>query len=289
MGASMQELSRIIEMFESPSNDLGATHRFDASRFFKVEPAASVSWQNTLGRIVEAEIIPRLLLSNQAQHQTVTPRIIPPADLGEFIKLLLDKDSPAILAFVRELQNQGMPLETIFLDVLGSASRYLGTLWEADHCDFIDVIEGLHCLRNVLQVLRPLTNGKEPDGRRAMFMTAPGETHESGIVIVETFFRAAGWETKRSFDADYITELRDEYYEIAGFSLSCDRYLDGLKAAVKKVRQVSKNPSIKILVGGVVFLQNPELIRTVDADGFAFDGPSAVLTAENLLSVCAYV
>jgi methanogenic corrinoid protein MtbC1 len=283
----MQELSRIIELFESPANDLGATRHLDASYRPKIEPVAVVSWQDTLGRIVEAEIIPKLLLSNQAQNQAPPPQAIP-ADLSEFIKLLLAADTASILAFVRNLQNKGMPLESIFLDVLGGASRYLGTLWEADHCDFIDVIEGLHRLRNVLQALKPSTDATDSNGRRAMFLTAPGETHESGVVIVETFFRAAGWDTRRCFEEDYISELRDEYYEIVGFSLSCERYLEGLKAAVKKVRHVSKNPFIKVLVGGAVFLQDPDLIQTVD-DGIAVDGPSAVLMAESLLSDCAYV
>jgi methanogenic corrinoid protein MtbC1 len=285
----MQELSRILEMFESPAKDLGATRHLDVSYRYKTGPDPSVSWQDSLGRIVEAEIIPRLLLSNRAQHQAAASRIIPPADLGEFIRLLLNKNTSAILAYVRELQNQGMPLETIFLDVLGGASRYLGTLWEADHCDFIDVIEGLHCLRNVLQILRPSTDAKDWDGRRAMFLMTPGETHDFGVIVVETFFRAAGWDTKRCFEDDYIAELRDEYYEIVGFSLSCERYLDGLKAGIRTARQVSKNASIKVLVGGVLFAQNPELIQTLDADGLAVDGPSAVLMAESLLRDCAYV
>jgi methanogenic corrinoid protein MtbC1 len=285
----MHELSRFIELFESPANDVAINRHLDASSCFKIEPPASLSWQESLGRIVEADIIPRLLLTNQVQHRAAAPRLVPPANLEEFIKLLLDAESPAILAYVRDLQHQGMPLETIFLDVLGGASRYLGTLWETDQCDFIEVIESLHRLRNILHTLRPLIDAPEPDGRRVMFLTAPGETHDCGIVILETFFRAAGWETKRSFEADYLAELRDEYYEIVGFSLSCDRYLDGLKAGIKKARQVSKNASIKVLVGGALFLKNPGLIQTVDADGIAVDAPDALRMAEGLLNDCAYV
>jgi len=275
-------------LFDSLANDLGTIRHLDASRHFKIEPAVSAAWQDTLGRIIEAEIIPRLLLSNQDQQQAAGQRVLP-ADLGEFVQLLLDADTPAILAYLRELQNHGVPLETIFLNVLGGASRYLGALWEADYCGFIDVIEGLHRLRNVLHALRPLTDAPDLSGRRAMFLTVPGETHESGIIIVETFFRAAGWETTRSFEEDYIAELRDESYEIVAFSLSCERYLDGLKAAIKKARKVSRNPFIKILAGGAVFIQNPDLIQMVHADGVAADGPSAVLMAERLLRDCAYV
>jgi len=285
-----QQLSRLVELFENPVTDsLNTRHALEPPAFQRRQSVVSASWQDALGRIVETQIIPSLLLSNLAQHHLVRPPVAPHSDLGAFIKLLLDADTSAVLAYVHRLEDHGMPLERIVLDLLGGASRYLGALWEADHCDFIDVIDGLRRLHNILQAISPISDEKTADGRRVILSTAPCETHDFGITIVERFFRTAGWQTHRCLEQDLAASIRDQHFEVVGFSLSCERYFDGLRTAVAKVRQVSQNQCIQILVGGMVFLKNPELVRVVGADGMAADAPGAVTTAETLLVDRAYV
>jgi methanogenic corrinoid protein MtbC1 len=282
----MHEFSLSVDLFENPAPD---ARSLETSVPLKAAPTASSSWQTSLARIIETEIIPRLMLSNVIEARNVIPPAPIPRDLSEFIKLLLDSDIRGALTYIRQLETHGLPMEVIFLEVLGGASRYLGALWESDHCDFGEVTNGLHRLHHILQILSPATEEYPANGRRAMFLAAPCETHDFGVAIVEKFFRKAGWRTQRCFEQDHIAALREVHYDIVGFSLSCDVYVDGLNAAVKKARQVSKNPDIKVLVGGAVFQRHPDLIRGIEADGLAADAPSAVQFAENLLSEDAFV
>jgi methanogenic corrinoid protein MtbC1 len=282
----MHEFSLTVDLFENPATD---ARSLESPATSKDAPAASSAWQMSLARIIESEIIPRLMLSNVIEARTRIPPATVPSDLSDFIKLLLDPDSRGELAYIRQLETHGLPLEVIFLEVLGRASRYLGALWESDHCDFLEVTDGLHRLHHILQILSPGADENPVNGRRAMFLAAPCETHDFGVTIVEKFFRNSGWWTKRCLEQDHLAALREVHYDVVGFSLSCDGYIDGLNAAVKKAQQVSKNSAIKVLVGGTTFQRNPKLIEVVEADGMAVDAPSAVAVAENLLSEGAFV
>lgn len=283
----MQELLLGPDVFETPAAD---AHSRESSSLLKRPSVALTSWQTRLARIIEAEIIPRLMLSNGTEARNIMPPPAAPHDLSDFIKLLLQSDVKGVLAYIRRLETHGLPLEVILLDVLGGASRYLGALWESDHCDFLEVTDGLYRLHHILQILSPDTDEMGfSGGRSALFLTAPCETHDFGVIIVEKFFRNSGWQTKRCREEDHIAVLREDHYDVVGFSVSCDVYVDGLNAAVKKARHVSKNPAIKVLVGGTAFHRNAGLIQGVEADGIGMDAPSAIIVAENLLNIEAFV
>ena len=74
-----------------------------------------------------------------------------------------------------------------------------------------------------------------------------------------------------------------ESFEIAGLSISCDAFLAELASLIATIRRVSRNQSIAVMVGGRLFLDRPELVTAVGADGMATDGRQAVKLAETLL------
>ena len=190
-----------------------------------------------------------------------------------------------MLTYIDRLRREGMRCDTVFLEILAPAARYLGALWESDELDFVSVTIGLGRLREILLVIDQEFEFK-PAGalaRSAVILPAPGETHSFGAAIVETFFRAAGW---RVFDAgcgDQIGVAAGEWIDVIGLSLSSDRHLADLREVVAKVRTISKNPSISVLVGGRFFDERPGGFRLVGADGGAADAAGAVSAAQSLL------
>jgi methanogenic corrinoid protein MtbC1 len=101
--------------------------------------------------------------------------------------------------------------------------------------------------------------------------------------MVETFFRAAGWRAPVVSPGDPSIALGSQWIDVIGFSLSCERYLENLRAAVAQARLTSKNPRLFVLVGGRPFVENPDRVQSVGADGTAPDAPSAVDVARRLL------
>jgi methanogenic corrinoid protein MtbC1 len=107
------------------------------------------------------------------------------------------------------------------------------------------------------------------------------------LFVVESFFRRDGWDVYggQIDSSDEITHLVDrQWFAVAGFSLSSERFLDRLSSLIRSVRRHSCNRDIGVLVGGAAFLQRPDLVGQVGADAFAPDGRLAVARARALLA-----
>ncbi len=264
---------------------LSHTNQRGPSSLHDNEDLGPASWREVLSKVIESEIVPRLLLSCRASLVDSRPKPDLPAAAGEFVRMALSADPAAAFAFVAGLMDRGVSPDVVLLDFLAPAARQLGALWESDHCDFIDVTTALRRLQLLMDELTVDWDPPTPAaaGPRILLSPAPGETHVFGLAMVENFFRAAGWRTRRCLDEDYLAALAEEPFAIIGFSVSCRRYVNDLRLAVQKAREASKNPSILVLVGGALVNEDADLAQAVGADGAAIDAPRAVSMARDLL------
>lgn len=250
-----------------------------------------------LAKTIEGEIIPRLLLAHKAaakpESRTLPAAGFDPDEVQEFGGLILALDATRAYAFVEHRRREGRTLEAIILELLAPTASYLGELWKQDRCSFTEVTVGLSRLRQMLREVGPDFEDEAPGwrhGRRALLLPTPGEQHTFGIYVVEAFFRREGWDVSGGEidSADEITQLVEkQWFAIAGFSLSSERYIDRLISLVRAVRRQSCNREIGILVGGPLFLAKPELASYVGADSAAADGRVAVSKARTLLAQSA--
>jgi methanogenic corrinoid protein MtbC1 len=248
----------------------------------------AAAWRGELGRIIEGEIVPRLLMAHGRSFRA-RDSATGSLDLSEFVDRLVAGAGAQAWDFVSGAQASGLTSRHLLLELLAPAARRLGTLWEDDRLDFLEVTVGLGRLQEILHRLTP--DLPELDARReaaphALLLPAPGETHGFGIAIVETFFRAAGWRVTRG-GADFLEDLRCEWFDVVGFSLSNIRLVDALAAAVRDTRSSSINAAVFVLVGGPAFAQDASLLARVGADATAVDAPGAVDVAGTLLGRAA--
>jgi methanogenic corrinoid protein MtbC1 len=253
--------------------------------------ADAASWRASLERVIEAEIIPRLMLAQRVGHDDAQTDLAPlgdaPDEIAAFVEILLKADLDRALAAVRAIRWRGTSIEGIFMNLLAPSAKRLGELWESDQCDFVDVSIGSRRLQQIIQILSPELEvyGSSPGGaHRILLLATPGETHSLGLSIVEHFFRAAGWDVERSTDGAWRSILGASSFDLVGFSISCVRHIEDLKRAIATARNISRNPSIQILVGGRICLDHPEVIELIGADATAGDAASATRLARSLLS-----
>jgi methanogenic corrinoid protein MtbC1 len=250
--------------------------------------------QAQLSRTIESEIIPRLLLTHRGELELrrCAAKAAPapdPEQVSNFSRLLLLPDASSAYFLLESELAKGVPLETLMLELLAPAARRLGEFWEADLCDFAQVTLGLSRLHGLLRTLQPTMplcdDGIDPT-RRILLVPSPGEQHTFGIVVVEEFFRRAGWDVAGGFGTvgtDVSDLVRREAFGIVGFSLGCETRLESLALLIRRVRQASRNRDVFIMVGGPVFVRRPELAMLVGADTTAADGRTAVELADELL------
>lgn len=240
-----------------------------------------------LASTIENIIVPRLLMSHlsadeQAQHFTIN---LDASAVETFAELTMRDDPRAASDLVRKMLDRGIPFETILMDLLAPAARILGDKWVADACTFVDVTIGVARMHRILREFNGIPErlwNTSGSGHRCLLMPVPGEQHTFGIRMVEEFLMRDGWEVDNRFpasDKELADMIRSESYDFVGFSLMGETLIKPLIEAISIVRTKSLNRRIRVMVGGIMFDEQPELRDLCGADAYAADAVSAVRLA----------
>jgi MerR family transcriptional regulator, light-induced transcriptional regulator len=271
------------------------------------EPLPADAWQagdvrvlgadqaHALVQTVETEIVPRLVALYRGMTSGVPPRAraqrgaIGEAEVAQFTELVLHHHEPA-LAILRQLADRGASAHELCLDLLAPAARRLGEMWSDDRCDFTDVTIALGRLQLMLRELAARMVAAPPVGvpvRRALLLAVAGDQHTFGLAMVRDFFRAAGWRVAADAPTgieELKTLVRAEAFDVVGFTVGAERHIEDLAAAVHALRKHSRNPNVRVLVGGPLLLERPDVAAQVGADATALDARQAILEAERQVS-----
>lgn len=248
-----------------------------------------------LARTIETEIIPRLMIalgtpSDAAAGPDEFRQGIKPEDIETLVAMTIDSEISVIAAHVEDIRTEGVPLDTIYLDLMAPAARELGRLWEEDLADFTVVAIALSRLQSLLHQIgstaQPDLNPSE-HAKRVLLVPLPGEQHTFGLAIVMDFFWRAGWDVSGgpiATEHELLRLVRDNWFDVIGLSLGSEKWLNETTAEILLIRRESRNPAVGILVGGPVFSGHPERVALVGADGWADDARAAPQRAEMLLA-----
>jgi methanogenic corrinoid protein MtbC1 len=245
-----------------------------------------------LQRLIATEILPRLSLARAGKSSSAPPRnILIHDDTAELVRLLMDRDDASAWTFVQILQQRGATSASLYLGLITQAARRLGELWEDDRCDFARVTIGLGRLQQIVRAIAPaFQKAAVPRSARAdtvLLLPAPGEQHSLGLVILAEFFQREGWHVvggpvSTGYDAAQL--VRTHSVDVAGFSIASSGRLQALKSCIRSLRRASRNRYLGVMVGGPLFLQQPELVTRLGADATAADAPEALQKARELLA-----
>ncbi len=271
------------------TNALGKTDRADLS------PAAAARQRERLERMIQNEIVPRLMLSHRAgplppSLMSAVARQLSEDDVTSFVAAIRGTDDSLAVQYVRDLVTDGTTIEAIYIDLLAPTARRLGTLWDADECDFVEVTVAMgriqRMLRELSQVFQAEAGRTESTGS-ALLTCIPGEQHTLGVIIVAEFLLRDNWRVLVGApwsESDLLNLVASERFDVIGFSVGCENRLSALKREIRRLRAASRNPDVRFLVGGKVFIDDPDLVTRVGADAYATDARDASKVARTLLA-----
>jgi methanogenic corrinoid protein MtbC1 len=245
-----------------------------------------------LARLIEAEVIPRMMFAHgrPALAGAVEPGGTAPDehDVARLVGHVLRDDDTAVFDCVDTLIARGVPLERVFLGLLGPTARRLGEMWEADTCSFTEVTLGLIRLQQLLRRYAPRFNDGSASGdptRRVLLNALPGEQHTFGLFMLAEFFRRAGWDVDEQplgSATEIASVVGDHWYAMIGLSVSSDNRINELANLILDVRERSLNPNLGVMVGGCLFSEHPALVEFVGADIGGRDAADSIDEAEYL-------
>lgn len=275
----------------------GSCEGLAETRLFEPGAPAGLSRDSSsdavLARAIELEIIPRLMLAHkQIRNSQVRSgsgvRAISDAEVVEFASIAVRHDCSIAQAFVEALISQGATYEQLFVELLAPAARRLGELWESDYFSFSDVTIGLSRIQQLVHEVSPGLDADpdiSPGVASALLVPMPGEQHSLGILLVEEFFRRAGWSVwtpQNVTSGQLVAIVRQERFDMVGISVTCEVESQCLAALVDSIRSASLNKELLVMVGGRFINEHPELVAEVGADATDIDGTQATGRLEEL-------
>ena len=275
--------------------DWVSTQRHDGqTAYVPVADLAAKRRLSILERVVSEHVVPRLLLTDRVALPLEAPAVVHPnlADrVNEFAELVINRDAAASIAYFADLRDQGLPVETLFQDLLAPTARRLGELWDEDINDFMDVTRGVMTLQLIVHEFSSELQREARSviaNRRALLVPVPGEQHTFGVALVGEHFRSERWRVwggpPRSID-EIVELVGGQWFDMIGLSASRLSDPAGIESQIRAIRQASHNSKLSVLVGGQVFISNPDLASAVGADATAIDGHQAVLQITKMIGV----
>lgn len=283
----MVELARDAQIKAAECGDWTPPPELQAHLLSLMQTGRLQEQHSLLAKLIENDVIPRLLLANRPELAIASP----PADemaarlaqrVGEFSELVVKQDETAVIAYVDKLRDEGVSIESLFQDLLAPTARRLGELWTEDINDFFDVTRGIGQLQNIVRNFgqefseenkHPLSN------RRALLMPLPGEQHTFGISLLREHLLREGWRVWcgpcQSFD-EIAKLVHTQWFDTVGLSASAVGDPSLFAAEIARIRSASKNAGVRVMVGGYAFNTTPELVSAVGADATATDARQAI-------------
>ncbi len=233
-----------------------------------------VSTETLLKSVVADVVIPQLL----ARHPpglALPPLPLPSARVAELAGLLIAVDPTAAYALVSSLHAQAPSTGNFYASVMEPSARRLGDLWSSDDCSDVDVTLGMCRLQTALR--RAGIGDPSPIQRArpgiALVVPQPGELHMLGAALDADMLWQAGWNTHREHPAtDQALQdlLAETWFDALDLSMSLafqrsDR-LVRMAETIRQARRASRNPGLRIVVGGRVFFEQSDAGEQVGAD-----------------------
>lgn len=211
-------------------------------------------------------------------------------EIDRITQLLLSTEDGAFELAITVLKTHGVSINYIVLDLIPTIARRLGKQWEDDTLSFAEVSIGTNKLERVihkLDYLFQVTQLEKRGDHSILISVFPESQHSLGTLILSNYFIHSGWRVYRPENNSLRSisrELESNNHDAIAISISCDEQLEQLPNTISVLREKSKNPKIKVLIGGPLYNKTPEKFHHIQADIKAFTPEESVERLELVLS-----
>lgn len=167
----------------------------------------------------------------------------------------------------------------VYADLVLPVVRAIEAEWAAGTAPFDDIIAHFWAVQRLIDGLAGAPAQAAPSPPRgAVLLACPeAEDHGFGLAVVAEEFRAAGWRVAADRGNRRIVDrVGDDLVDAVGLSVGHDAALHGLADLVQDLRIASRNPRLRVILGGHVVAAAPAGFAFLGADLVARTGAEAL-------------
>lgn len=209
--------------------------------------------------------------------------------LSQYVSTQLAGDRRGALRLIVEHGlNRGIPVPTLYLDVVQAAQYRIGDLWQQNRISVAQEHLATAISQLAIAELYRAAPSAAPNGKNAIVACADGEQHELGIRITADFFDMAGFDVHylgASLPTESLVDtLRERHPDLLVVSVTMSANLGSLHQALLRTRDAVGDRT-RLAVGGYAFSASPALVQQMGADIYGRDALESVAAARRLFAL----
>lgn len=169
--------------------------------------------------------------------------------------------------------NNSADIEDFYLQILQPVMYEVGLLWERAEISVAQEHLASAIVSRVMAAVNLCVNPPRESLGKIVVAASPNEFHEIGPAMISDVLENDGWEVAylgaNVPDTDLLAYLEDFKPEILALSVTIAFNVYKAKEIITAIKQNGSLKTIKVIVGGRVFNDNPELWQVIGADAFA--------------------
>lgn len=287
-GLRQKDLARALGMAQTTIANYEQKSRFpDEQTLGRIADYFDVSLDYLLGR-AEVSVSPWQAAANRAEALPPAVPALGGAALRYLEELLRGRRELAEQAVQQAFEN-GMSLQSIYLEIFEPALKELGRLWAEGKVDVArEHLFSEATLTFMAQLFARAESGaKRSRGRTALCLAVCEERHVIGVRMVADLLELDGWNSL-FLGGDVCTQhvvkaLPDIRADLLAVSVTMPEHLGYASELIRAVRGSAALHKAKILAGGQAFHKDKNLWRAIGADAAAHDAGEAVRAAARLV------
>lgn len=205
---------------------------------------------------------------------------------ANYLLKVLEGDAHGAVQMVVTANEQGLSLEETY-GALTLAQSEVGRMWHVAEISIAEEHLITHTTHRAMSVLNFRAPRSEANGKTIVSSAVEGNYHDLGVRAVTDFFEYAGWRViclGHDTPADEIAQAAKVFEaSLVMLSATMGAHLDAARKTIDLVKDVS--PDCKILLGGKIFNDFPDLARELGADGCATGINEAVELGNRLCQI----
>ncbi|MDA3846218.1 MAG: helix-turn-helix domain-containing protein [Vallitaleaceae bacterium] len=193
----------------------------------------------------------------------------------EFVSLLLqDEEDLAIQLIVSKAVSKVSTIKLIE-KVLVEAMYEVGQLWYEGKIDvarehFITAI-----VQKILGKIAYILSPEIKRDKKAICLTCYSEMHTMGIMIISEYLKAIGYKSyylgAMSPIESVINLIKETKPEVVAISVTTPDHIEDLKLLIEALKSSTSRDDMKIIIGGQGIINPVKIVKSVGADGYAYD------------------
>ncbi len=186
-----------------------------------------------------------------------------------FTDALKQGDEPAARSVVEQLRARGIAPHTIYYEVFAPSMVTIGELWEQNQLTVAEEHLATSITERLIGQLSPSFNQPLAPVQRGSVLLGcvAGERHVLGLRMLSDLFRQQGWRVLYLGgdvpNSDCVRLAVRVNADLIAISAGSERLIPNVRSLIEELRSVL--PNVGIVVGGAVFIRNPDLWLEVGA------------------------